>query len=132
MGMGASHELGIAIAFFAACAVSSDGVLVKLASRDGANIAAVLVFKSASACITTIVLQLLLGPVASLCRGQPVKRPSVSRLGALHILVGGTFSALVFAGFTLSFYLTASANVRRGPRASERRAGRERARRDAC
>jgi drug/metabolite transporter (DMT)-like permease len=107
----ARHEAGIALAFFAAFAVSSDGVLVKLASRDGASVPAIMILKSTTAAVTTVVLQLTIEPLIAAYRRERFACPALSRMGVLHILIGGVFSGVVFAGFTLAFYLTTSANV---------------------
>ncbi|KAJ1624904.1 hypothetical protein T492DRAFT_1043356 [Pavlovales sp. CCMP2436] len=106
------HRVGIALALFAVIAVSSDGVLVKLASKEGASVVSVIIFKSFTAALTMAFLQLTVEPLLSVMQGQKaVFFPPVSRLGLAHICTGGGFSMVVFVGFTLSFYFTTSANV---------------------
>ncbi|KAG8464068.1 hypothetical protein KFE25_000236 [Diacronema lutheri] len=102
---------GVALALFAAVAVSSDGVLVKLAAEAGASVPIIVALKSSMAAVTLLALQLASEALLSRSSGKRCQRPTVSRLGLLHIVIGGVFSAILFSGFTLAFYLTASANV---------------------
>lgn len=102
---------GILLALFGAIAVSSDGVLVKLAAQDGASVPMIMVFKSATAAATLAALQLTVEPALALARGQTYAHPRITRSSVKYIAMCGVFSAIVFAGFTLAFFLTTSANV---------------------
>lgn len=109
--MALGHEFGILLAFFGAIAVSSDGVLVKLAAQDGASLPMIMVFKSCMAAVTLSALQLSVEPLLARMRGQRHECPRLTLRGLQFIIAGGCFSAAVFAGFTLAFFLTTSANV---------------------
>ncbi|KAG8467745.1 hypothetical protein KFE25_006797 [Diacronema lutheri] len=111
----ASHGAGVLAGFLAALSVSCDGLLVKLASRDGANLSTIMVFKSGLGAGCLVAMMALLALV-SVCVAPGGAREALrvewpSRTGLAHILFGGVMSAVMSLGFTLAFYFATSANV---------------------
>eukprot|EP00448_Togula_jolla_P014514 CAMPEP_0170572000 /NCGR_PEP_ID=MMETSP0224-20130122/1979_1 /TAXON_ID=285029 /ORGANISM="Togula jolla, Strain CCCM 725" /LENGTH=366 /DNA_ID=CAMNT_0010894453 /DNA_START=1 /DNA_END=1102 /DNA_ORIENTATION=- len=107
-----SESLGVLVAFIGVCAVSSDGLLVKLAAQEDASVAAILFFKSISG---FIVVSLIILAEATIRVGPRIwcgkVWRSLTRMGLIHLLVAGTTNFVVLAGFTLAFQYTTSANV---------------------
>lgn len=109
-----AHATGVLAGFLAALSVACDGVTVKLASRDGAQLSTIMLFKSG---LGLAFLSLMVAGYAlvapcvtgSAHRLSGLRRPSPVALA--HILFGGAMSGIMSCGFTLAFYYATSANV---------------------
>lgn len=108
------HATGVLAGFLAALSVASDGLTVKLASRDGAALSTIMVFKSG---LGLGILATMVGAyiLVTACRTGSARGllqcKAPTSMAVAHILFGGLMSGIMSTGFTLAFYFATSANV---------------------
>ncbi|KAJ1638439.1 hypothetical protein T492DRAFT_944674 [Pavlovales sp. CCMP2436] len=111
---GDGHTAGVSLGLLAALSVSSDGLLVKLASRDGAYLSTIMIVKAGTG-VGFLLIFFFLFALVTVCKEGSMRslaRYAIpSRVGVVHVMFGGGASGIMSLGFTLAFYYATSANV---------------------